>query len=116
MTRRGAPTPAESAALRSRAVEIVTGRAVSAAELGRELGISRQAAGAILAELRRLGIAAPAVIAGASRRRMSRPRAPGRPVKLSPALLARLARWPGATPQEQIAAVLDVAEGRTDGG
>lgn len=112
---RGKPPPAVSADLRSRAIAIVAGRAergerpTSAAAMADELGIDPRTARAILDELRAVELAPPAVIAGASGRRMATAPDPGRVVRLSAARLARLATLPGDGPLEQLDAALDRA-------
>ena len=117
--RRGPLPPAVSAALRSRAIAIVAARAerheppITGAALAAELEVDPRTARAILDELRAAELAPPAVVAGASGRRMARPPAPGKVVRIRAATLARLADATGRPVGEdvdgQVCAVLDRA-------
>jgi hypothetical protein len=117
--RRGPLPPAVSAALRSRAIAIVAARAerheppITGAALAAELEVDPRTARAILDELRAAELAPPAVVAGASGRRMAAPPAPGKVVRLPQVVLERLAAATGRPVGEdvvrQIAAVLDLA-------
>lgn len=115
--RRGPLPPAVSAALRSRAIAIVAARAerreppITGAALAAELEVDPRTARAILDELRAAELAPPAVVAGASGRRMAAAARPGKVVRLRQVTLDRLAEVTGREVGEdvdaQVAAVLD---------
>jgi len=115
--RRGPLPPAVSAALRSRAIAIVADRAerheppITGAALAAELEVDPRTARAILDELRAAELAPPAVVAGASGRRMAAAPAPGKVVRVPQVVLERLAAATGRPVGEdvvwQIVAVLD---------
>ena len=117
VTRRGKPPPATSAALRSRAIAIVAARTerreppITGAALAAELGVDPRTARAILDELRAADLAPPAVVAGASGRRMAAAPRPGKVVRLRQVTLERLAEVTGRPAGEdvdgQVCAVLD---------
>ena len=117
VTRRGKPPPATSAALRSRAIAIVAARAerreppITGAALAAELEVDPRTARAILDELRAAELAPPAVVAGASGRRMAATPRPGKVVRLRQATVERLAEATGRPAGEdvdgQVCAVLD---------
>ena len=81
----------------------------SAADLGRELGITARSALPILNELRAAGMSPAPVVTASGRRRATSARGAGVTVRLSVARLARLASFPGAGPLDQLDAALDRA-------
>lgn len=100
---RGGWTVAEASADN---VQPITGAALAA-----ELEVDPRTARAILDELRAAELAPPAVVAGASGRRMAAAPAPGKVVRVPQVVLERLAAATGRPVGEdvvgQIAAVLD---------
>lgn len=106
--RRGPLPPAASAALRSRAIAIVAARAerheppITGAALAAELEVDPRTARAILDELRAAELAPPAVVAGASGRRMAAAARPGKVVRLRQATIERLAEVTGRPVGEDV--------------